>query len=151
MAENPHRQCVLDFLDAFYCGDAERAMSYCDDELDSVTQAPINLFPHLGQKRGKAWVGEAIRTQQSRYSSRKCEVKFIAADADNVATIQFLSLRKHNDERIVHLETAEFFTMRGGRIHIHRSFFDTFDFVEQLLGRDLTDSFATEVRDAIRA
>ncbi|SDT48759.1 nuclear transport factor 2 family protein [Bradyrhizobium canariense] len=150
MVENPHRQSVLNFLDAFYSGDIEAATEYCDEELDSVTHAPIDLFPHLGQKYGRAWVGEAIRTQQARYSSRKCEVKFIAAEGDKVATMQLLSLRKRNDDRMVLLETAEFFTMRGGRIFIHRSFFDTFDFVQQLLGQDLTDSFAASVRDTMQ-
>src|ERR1700761_4171062 len=150
MVENPHRQCVLDFLDAFYAGDVERAISYCDEQLDTVTQAPVDLFPNLGQKHGKAWVGEAIRAQQNRYSTRKCEVKLIVAEGDNVVTTQVLSLRKRSDERMVRLETAEFFTMREGRIHIHRSFFDTFNFVEQVLGRDLTDMFAGEVREALR-
>jgi hypothetical protein len=46
---------------------------------------------------------------------------------------------------------ADAFTMRNGRIHIHRSFFDTFNFVEQVLGKDLTEMFATDVRDALRA
>jgi uncharacterized protein len=151
MVENPHRQCVLDFLDAFYAGDIGRAISYCDEELDTVTQAPIDLFPNLGHKHGKAWVGEAIRAQQRRYSSRKCEVKLIVAEGDHVVTIQLLSLRKRSDERMVRLETAEFFTMRNGRIHIHRSFFDTFNFVEQVLGTDLTDMFTGKVRDALRA
>ena len=50
----------------------------------------------------------------------------------------------------MHLESAEFFTLRDGRILIHRSFFDSFDFVQQLLGQDLTDAFATDVRDAMR-
>jgi hypothetical protein len=49
----------------------------------------------------------------------------------------------------VHLETAEFFTFRAGLILTHRAFFDSFDFVQQLLGRDLTDSFAASVRDAM--
>ncbi len=150
MVENPHRQCVLDFIDAFYAGDVERAISYCEEELDNVTQAPIDLFPNLGQKHGKAWVGEAIRSQQSRYSTRKCEVKLIVAEGDSVVTIQVLSLRKRSDERMVRLETAEFFTMRDGRIHIHRSFFDTFNFVEQVIGRDLADMFTGEVREALQ-
>jgi ketosteroid isomerase-like protein len=150
MVENPHRQCVLDFLDAFYAGDVERAISYCDEELDTVTQAPVDLFPNLGQKHGKAWVGEAIRSQQGRYSTRKCEVKLIVAEGDNVVTIQVLSLRKRSDERMVRLETAEIFTMREGRIHIHRSFFDTFNFVEQVIGRDLADMFTGEVREALQ-
>jgi ketosteroid isomerase-like protein len=150
MTEDLHRRCVLNFLDAFYLGDANAAMACCDDELDSITHAPIELFPHLGHKHGKDWVTEAIRIQQKRYSDRKYEMKFIAVEGDKVATMQYLSLRKRGDDRVVHLESAEFFTLRDGRILIHRSFFDSFDFVQQLLGKDLTDTFATDVRRAMR-
>lgn len=150
MADDLNRERVLKFLDAFYAGDAATATACCDEDLDSITYAPIELFPHLGHKRGNAWVTEAIRTQQQRYSSRNYEIKFIAVDGDKIATMQFVSLRKHKDDRMVHLEIAEFFTLRAGLILTHRSFFDSFDFVQQVLGEDLTDSFATGVRDAMR-
>ena len=150
MVESLDRRRVLNFLDAFYAGDIAAAQACCDDEYDSITHAPVELFPHLGHKHGKDWVAEAIRLQQKRYSSRKYELKFIAVDGDKVATMQFVSLRKRKDDRVVHLEIAEFFTLRGGRIVSHRSFFDSFDFVQQLLGRDLTDSFAASVRDTMR-
>jgi hypothetical protein len=150
MANDLNRERVLKFLNAYYSGDAATATACCDEELDSITYAPIELFPHLGHKHGNAWVAEAIRTQQERYSSRNYEIKFIAVDGDKIATMQFVSLRKHNDDRMVHLEIAEFFTLRAGLILIHRSFLDSFDFVQQLLGQDLTDSFATRVHDAMR-
>jgi ketosteroid isomerase-like protein len=150
MVGDLHRRRVLNFLDAFYAGDTEVATACCDKDLDTITFAPIELFPHLGHKHGRAWVAEAIRTQQNRYSSRKYEIKFIAVDGDKVATMQYLSLRKRNDDRVVHLEIAEFFTLRGGRILVHRSFLDSFDLVQQLLGQDLTDAFAASVRDAMR-
>ena len=44
---------------------------------------------------------------------------------------------------------SEFFTLRGGRILEHRSFFDSFDLVQQVLGHDLTDAFAASVRHAM--
>jgi ketosteroid isomerase-like protein len=150
MIDQLHRQRVLNFLDAFYSGDSDAALACCDDEFDSITHAPIELFPHLGHKHGKNWIAEAIRTQQKRYSTRKYEIKFIAVDGDKVATILHVSLRKRSDDRIVHLEAAEFFTLRGGRIIEHRSFFDSFDFVQQVLGHDLTDAFAASVRGAMR-
>jgi len=150
MSDDLSKQQVLKFLDAFYSGDAAAATACCDEELDSITYAPIELFPHLGHKHGSAWVAEAIKTQQKRYTSRKYEIKFMAVDGDKVATMQFISLRKRNDDRIVHLEAAEFYTLRNGRILVHRSFFDSFDFVQQVLGRDLTDSFAESVRDAMK-
>jgi ketosteroid isomerase-like protein len=150
MTDDLNRQCVVKFFDAYYSGDIDTATACCDEDFETITYAPVDLFPHLGVKQGKAWVGEAIRTQQKRYTDRKYELKTTAVDGDKVAAIQFLSLTKRSDDRIVHLETAEFFTFRAGLILTHRSFFDSFDFVQQLLGRDLTDSFATSVRDAMR-
>ena len=149
MTDNPNRQCVVRFFDAYYSGDIETATACCTEDFETITYAPVDLFPHLGVKQGKAWVGEAIRTQQKRYKDRKYELKMTAVDGDKVAAIQFLSLTKRSDDRVVHLETAEFFTFRNGLILTHRAFFDSFDFVQQLLGRDLTDAFATRVRDAM--
>ena len=150
MADDLNRQCVVKFFDAYYAGDIETATACCDEDFETITYAPVDLFPHLGAKQGKAWVGEAIRTQQKRYRNRKYELKMTAVDGDTVAAIQLISLTKRSDDRVVHLETAEFFTFRDGLILTHRGFFDSFDFVQQLLGRDLTDSFATSVRDAMR-
>jgi ketosteroid isomerase-like protein len=149
MSKDLHRRRVLNFLDAFYSGDTDAAMACCDDELDSITYAPIELFPHLGHKHGQSWVAEAIRTQEQRYSSRKYEIKFLTVEGPKVATIQHVSLRKRSDDRVVQLELAEFFTLRGGRILEHRSFFDSFDLVQQVLGHDLTDAFAASVRHAM--
>jgi len=78
MVEDLHRQRVLNFLDAFYAGDIDAAVACCDDEFDTITYAPIELFPHLGHKHGRSWVAEAIRTQQDRYSSRKYEIKLLS-------------------------------------------------------------------------
>ncbi len=144
------RQRVLDYLEAFYAGDVGRAQDCCDDEIDSITYAPVELFPHLGHKHGKAWVAEAIRIQQERYLTRRSEITFIAVDGLKVATMQRVFMQKRNDQRLVQFQLAEFFTLHAGRIIEHRSFFDSFDLVQQLLGRDLTDAFATIVQGATR-
>jgi uncharacterized protein len=149
MVDDLHRQRVLNFLDAFYSGNTDAALACCDDELDSITYAPVELFPHLGHKHGQSWVAEAIRIQQNRYSSCKYEIKFLSVDGDKVATTQQLSLRKRNDDRVIQLTVAEFFTLRAGRIVEHRCFFDSFDFVQQLLGRDLTEALAASVHNAM--
>ncbi len=149
MVDNTNQQCVLKFLDAFFSGDAITAQACCDDELESITYAPIDLFPHLGHKRGKAWVNEAIAIQQQRYAMRRHEVLFIAAEGDRVATMTRCALTKRNDNRVVQFIVAEFFTLPNGRIAQHRAFFDSFDLVQQILGHDLSDEFSASVRAAM--
>ena len=149
MESDSNRQCVLDFLQAFYAGDATAAMSCCDNEIDTITYAPVDLFPHLGHKQGKAWVAEAIAIQQQRYAVRKHEVTFIAAEDDKVASMTRCALTKRNDGRVVQFVEAAFFTLRDRRIAQHRAFFDSFDLVQQILGHDLADEFAASVRGAM--
>jgi ketosteroid isomerase-like protein len=151
MVERTTRQCLIDFYEGFYSADVARVLDCCHEDFDSITYAPVELFPHLGHKRGKAWVPEAIRTQEERYASRRYELKFISIDGDRAATIVGASLEKRRDSRVVHLQIADFFTLRDGRIIEHRSFFDSFDFVQQVLGQDLTEGFAERVRAAMRS
>lgn len=149
MDDDGNRQCILNFLNAFYSGDASTAQACCDSELDSITYAPVELFPHLGHKHGRAWVTEAIAIQQQRYSTRKYEVLFISTDGDRVATMTRCALTKRNDERVVQVVVAEFFTLQNGHVIQHRAFFDSFDLVQQLLGHDLSEEFSASVRTAM--
>lgn len=149
MENNSNRQCVLNFLQAFYDGDATAAMACCDNDVDTITYAPVDLFPHLGHKHGRAWVAEAIAIQQQRYTIRKHEVTFITAEDDRVAAMTRCALTKRNDGRVVQFVEAAFFTLRDERIAQHRAFFDSFDLVQQILGHDLADEFAISVRGAM--
>lgn len=150
MVENVNRQCVLGFLDAFYGGDIDATLACCDDDFDTITYAPVDLFPHLGHKHGKSWVSDAIRIQEQRYASRQYHLSFIAADGPRVATMTRVALKKRNDHRVVQFENAEFFTLNNGRIREHRSFFDSFDLVQQVIGSDVTDRFSAAMREAMQ-
>jgi ketosteroid isomerase-like protein len=59
-------------------------------------------------------------------------------------------MEKRNDHRIMRFDVAELYTLRDGRIAEYRSFFDSFDLVQQLLGQDLTGTFAASVQSAMR-
>jgi hypothetical protein len=150
MNDAQSEQCVRTFLDAFYAGDAARAQDCCDDAFSSIVYAPVEVFPHLGIKQGKAWVADAIRIQQEYYSSRRYTLEFIAAKDTRAATLVQTTLIKRSDDRVILLNVGEFFTLRAGRIVEHRALFDSFDLMQQLLGRDLTDEFAVSVRSAMR-
>jgi ketosteroid isomerase-like protein len=151
MDDGQTRQCVLDYLEAFYAGDVPRTLDCLDDEIDIITYAPVELFPHLGHKHGKAWVPQAIQTQKKRYLSRKYQIKFLAVDGEKAATMLGVQMEKRSDRRIVQFDVAEFYTLRDGRIAEFRSFFDSFDLLQQLLGEDLTDTFAATVTAAMRS
>jgi hypothetical protein len=137
MAENLNRQRVLNFLEAFYSGDIEGALARCDNDVDFVTHAPIDILPHLGHRHGKTEIGAMWRTIHKRYSEMRHEVAFLVAEEDRVAASIRAFFRKRANGRIMQFDIAVFYTLRDGRItHIHE-ILDSFEVVQQVLERDI--------------
>jgi ketosteroid isomerase-like protein len=137
MVENLQRQRVLNFLDAFYAGDIEGALARCSDDVDFLANAPVDILPHMGHRRGKAEVRQMWKTVHARYSSMRYEVPMIVAENDKVAVIIRVFFRKRSNDRIVQFDLAAFYTLRDGRITEIREILDTFDLVQQVLERDV--------------
>lgn len=150
MTDQQSKQCVVDFLDAFYAGDAPRVEACCHDGFTSIVHAPVDIFPHLGLKEGKTWIAQAIHIQEERYSARRYTLQSIVVDGDRVAALIQAKLTKRSDQRILQFPVAEFFTLQDGLIQSHQSLFDSFDFLQQVLGRDLTGDFARGVKIAMK-
>jgi len=150
MIEQLPRQRVLNFLEAFYGGDAATALKHCDDEIESMVYLPVELFPHLGPRHGKAAIAELIAIHAARYSKRSFEVKFLVADEQRAAAIIDVAFTKRTDGRVLQMPSGIFFTLRRGLIAELRSFFDTIDMIEQLTGRDLIGPLLRETGPALR-
>ena len=144
MVEQLHRRRVLKFLEASYAGDIDAALACCTDDVSTLAYLPVELFPHLGPRQGKAAIAELLRHQAARYSRRSFEISFLTASADGAAAILEVSLTKRSDGRVIRLTAGNFFSFRRGLIADMRSFLDTVDAIEQLTGRDVVDMLKTE-------
>ncbi|HEY2445224.1 MAG TPA: nuclear transport factor 2 family protein [Rhizomicrobium sp.] len=138
MVEHLNRQQVLNFLEAFYAGDIERALARCSDDVEFFSNAPIDILPHMGFHRGKDEVRGMWQTIHARYSSLRHEVPILVADEQRVAANIRLFFRKSSNNRVVQFDIAAFYTLRDGRITHIREIMDTFDRVQQVLERDLS-------------
>jgi ketosteroid isomerase-like protein len=143
LAEDLNRQRVLNFLDAFYSGDLERALACCGDDIDFVAHAPVDILPHMGHRQGKAQVRQMWQTVHARYSGMRYEVPVIVAEGNNAAAYIRTFFRKRSNDRIVQIDIADFYTFGDGRIVRIRQFLDSFDLVQQVLERD----FAADLAD----
>jgi uncharacterized protein len=137
MVDDLHRQRVLNFLDVFYSGDIEGALSRCTDDIEFFANAPIDILPHMGHHHGKAEVREMWKTVHARYSAMRYEVPILVAEDDKVAANIRVFFRKSTNDRMVQFDIAAFYTFRDGRIAKIREIMDTFDLVEQVLERDV--------------
>jgi uncharacterized protein len=151
MDENSTRQCILNFLDGYFTGNAAQVEQCCDDQFSSIAHAPIEIFPHHGLKQGKGWVAEAIRIQRERYSARRYKIRHLITHGPQAAAVTDITLTKRNDHRVIQFAQSEFFTLHNGRIREHHAFFDSLDLLQQLLGRDLSDPFAYDLKTAMQS
>jgi len=146
MTEDLHRQRVLNFLDVYYSGDIEGALARCTDDIEFAANAPIDILPHMGYRRGNAAMRETWTTIHARYSEMRCEVPIIIAEGDKVAASIRVFFRKRGNARMVQFDIAAFYTFREGLIAGIREIIDTFDLVEQVLERDVSALLKDEPR-----
>lgn len=138
MSEELNRQRVLTMLETYYSGDLEGTLARCTDDVEFFSNAPVDILPHLGVRRGKAELRAMWQTVRQRYSEMRHEVPTIVAEGDKVAALIRVFFRKRSNDRVVQFDIAVFFTLRDGRIAQIRELMDTFDLVEQVLERDLS-------------
>lgn len=150
MAEELNRQRVLNFLTAFYGGDSAAALKCCDEDILCMVYMPVELFPYLGERRGKTAVAELLEVHEARFSGRRFDVKLMVADRNHAAVILDVAFTKRADGRVIQLTLGTFFTVRRGRITEMRTFMDTVDAIEQLSGLDLVGPLLREAGPALR-
>lgn len=138
MVENLNRQRVLKFLEILYSGDVEGALAHCTDDIEVIVNAPVDILPHMGHRRGKAEMREMWQAIRSRYSETRHEVPMVVAEGDNVAVSLRAFFRKRRNERMVRFDLAGFYTLRDGRISCIRTIIDSFDLVQQVLECDVS-------------
>jgi uncharacterized protein len=149
MTKDLNKQLVADMLAAFYAGDIERALSYCSDDVDFFSNAPIDILPHLGHHRGKDDVRQMWKTVHERYASMRNEIPFMAAEDDRVAIHLRAFFVKRLNDRTVQFDVAVFFTLRDGKVVKIREIIDTFDLIQQVVERDFITMIAARAKENI--
>jgi uncharacterized protein len=142
MMSELNRRRVIELIDTYYAGDIERALTFCDDDIDFFSNAPVDILPHLGHHRGKDDVRQMWKTVHERYSSMRYELPFIAAEDDKVAVHLRAFFGKRLNNRIVQFDIAVFFTFRDAKIVKIREIIDTFDLIQQVMERDVVELIA---------
>ena len=137
MAEASHRQRMLEFFKVLYSGDVEGALAFCTDDIEFLANAPVDILPHMGHRRGKDQMRDMWKAVAARYSEMRGEVSILVVEGDKVAANVRVFFRKNINQRMVQFDVAAFYTLRDGKISHIREIIDTFDLVEQLLERDV--------------
>jgi ketosteroid isomerase-like protein len=117
-----------------------------DEDIEWALYGPIDMFPFLGARQGKAAVLEVIRQIADNFHVRRFDRESIMLGVDSAASMLRYSLTALDSGKPISLRVAQFAQFRAGRLISMRVLIDTFDLVEQALGHATQLPKVTSVR-----
>jgi ketosteroid isomerase-like protein len=108
-----------------------------DDDVDWAIYGPIDMFPFLGARRGKEAVVEVVRQIAENVRIHRFDRETIMLGVDSAASMMRYSLTALDSDKPISLRIAHFAQFKAGRLSSLRVLVDSFDLVEQTLGRPI--------------
>src|SRR3990170_7758730 len=108
-----------------------------DDDVDWAIYGPIDMFPFLGARHGKAAVLEVLGQIADNIRVHRFDREQVMLGVDSAASMMRYSLTALDSNKPISLRLAQFARFRAGRLLSMRVLIDTFDLVEQALGRPI--------------
>jgi ketosteroid isomerase-like protein len=108
-----------------------------DEDVDWAIYGPIDMFPFLGARRGKAAVLDVVGQIADNFQVRKFERETVMLGVDSAASMMRYSLTAVDSNKPISLRIAHFVRFRAGRLLSMRVLLDSFDLVEQTLGHPI--------------
>ncbi|MDA9533057.1 nuclear transport factor 2 family protein [Bradyrhizobium sp. CCBAU 25338] len=106
-----------------------------DEDVEWALYGPIDMFPFLGARQGKEAVLDVIRQLADNFHVRRFDRESIMLGVDSAASMLRYSLTALDSNKPISLRVAQFAQFRAGKLVSMRVLIDTFDLVEQALGR----------------
>jgi len=108
-----------------------------DEDIDWAIYGPIDMFPFLGARHGKEAVIEVIKQIAENVSVHRFERESVMLGVDSASSMLRYSLTALDSNKPISLRVAHFAQFKAGRLRSIRVLLDTFDLVEQMLGREI--------------
>jgi ketosteroid isomerase-like protein len=108
-----------------------------DEDVEWAIYGPIDMFPFLGSRRGKEAVLDVIRQIAENVRVHRFDRESIMLGVDTASSMLRYSLTALDSSKPISLRVAHFAQFKAGRLRSIRVLLDTFDLVEQVLGRPI--------------
>lgn len=108
-----------------------------DDNIEWAVYGPIDMFPFLGARHGKAAVLDVCKQIADNVRVHRFERELMILGDEFGSAMMRFSLTALDSNRPISLRLAQFAQFKAGRLISMRVVVDTFDLVEQALGRPI--------------
>ncbi len=108
-----------------------------DEDVDWTIHGPIDMFPFLGARRGKAAVLDVCRQISENVRVRRFDRESIMLGEELAASMMRYSLTALDSNKPISVRLAHFAQFKAGRLLNIRVLLDTRELVEQALGHPI--------------
>jgi ketosteroid isomerase-like protein len=108
-----------------------------DDDIDWAIYGPIDMFPFFGARVGKDAVVDVVKHISDNFRIRRFEREAVMLEPEAASTMLRCSLTALDTNKPITMRLAHFAQFRAGKLLRLRVLLDTFDLVEQTLGRPI--------------
>ena len=133
--ENATRATVKALYEAYAGRDPDRVAALIHDDIEWIIYGPVQVFPFHGPRRGKAQVLDALAAIGKDYLLERYVPEIIIVEDDRAAVVSDAAFKQRATGRTLTMRLANFLRFRDGLLVEFREFSDTFDVVEQALGK----------------
>ena len=137
MSDNAIRATVRDLYDAYARRDFARVAALIHDDIDWIIYAPVTVFPFAGARHGRAAALQAMGGIAEQYAVVSHTPEVIIVESERAAVMSDTTFRQRATDRMLRFRIANFLRFESGRVIEFREFLNSFDVVEQALGREL--------------
>ncbi len=129
------RALVADLFSAYSRRDFDRVAELIHEDIDWIIFGPVQVFPFAGHRHGRVAVLEALGGIAKDFTLERYEPRIVVVDGDRAAAMSDVAFKQRSTGRILSMQLANFMRFRDGKLVEFREFANTFDLVEQALGR----------------
>jgi ketosteroid isomerase-like protein len=135
VTENATRAAVEALYEAYAARDLERVAALIHDDIEWIIYGPVQVFPFQGPRRGKAQVLDVLGAIGKDYALERYIPEIIIVEGERAAVMSDAAFVQRATNRTLSMRLADFLRFQDGRLIEFREFTDTFDAVEQALGK----------------
>ena len=131
------RDIVHRLYAAYEVRDFDHVAAALHDDIDWIIYNPVSVFPFAGQRRGRAAVLQAMADIGAQYLLESYKPEIIVVDGDRAAVMSDARFTQRTTNRVLRFRIVNFLRFQDGKLIEFREFMNSFDVVEQALGREL--------------
>ena len=131
------RKRIYEIYQLFSAGRLDLLADMFDENVDFRSNAPIQVFPYLGNRKGRAEVMKALWAVHGQFESVTFLPIQMVVEAETAAVIVSITITQRTTKRVIRLSAAHFLRFHEDRIVEYRAILDSFDAVQQVLGQEI--------------